>query len=43
MIAFNDGGWRLATNHWLMAKYEMPDSPILPLHHGCAAAHSMAS
>ena len=43
--ATSHGGFEddAATCHCVKARYDTPVSPTLPLHHGCAAAHSMAS
>ncbi len=43
IMAASDGGFRLATSHCVIAKYEMPLRPTRPLHHGCRAAHSITS
>ena len=43
MMAFRCGGLSAATYHWLMAKYETPLKPTLPLLHGCTPAHSIVS
>jgi hypothetical protein len=43
MIAFSDGGLRLATRHCELARYEIPSAPTRPLHHGRFAIHSIAS
>ena len=43
IIAFSDGGLRLATSHCVIAKYETPLVPTLPLLHDCLPAHSIAS
>ena len=42
-MAFSEGGFRFATSHCVIAKYEMPIVATLPLHQGCRADHSMES
>ena len=43
IVALSEGGFKFATSHCVIAKYEMPIVPTLPLHHGCLADHSIAS
>src|SRR5262245_25216576 len=43
LIAARCGGFSSATRHCSTARYDTPDSPTLPLLHGCVPTHSTSS